>query len=455
MNRQFLKYIVAVLLLSILTTNGIQAQQVVTLTLEQAIEAAKNNNDLLRIKQLQVLEQEARIKENKVKFYPAVTVNAGYQYNSSVGQLAIPSGAFGTLPLYYPTTGVVNIVMPNEEKTFDVSKHGNVNAGTTVYQPLTQLGKIKTGVDIAKMDKAISTLEQSKTELQIINAIEQYYYGILAVRNRKEEAQKNIEVAKLKEYDVQSALQAGKTTEVSEIGLKADIANEEQELLKLTFQEEDYLAEFKKLTGVAADELVLADRDIGGAVSTSLEEYQASAAENNVDRQITNLQKQKSELAIKAAKQSYLPDVGVFVGYAYQQGNSIMPESNPYAGASFKWNIQDIFSNKQVLSQRHYVRQQAEANERYTREQTSVSIEKAYRKMKLAEELIAVAQKVVNYRKAELKIKTDQKQTGLGKPINVLETEAASAKAEADLYGAIMSYKIALAELKMLIDYKK
>ena len=155
---------------------------------------------------------------------------------------------------------------------------------------------------------------------------------------------------------------------------------------------------------------------------------------------------------IKAAKLSYLPDLGVFAGYTYQEGNSIMPKSNPYAGASLKWNIHDIFSNKQVLSQRQYVQEQAEANEKYTKEQTAVSIEKAYRKMKQAEELIGVVNKAVDYRKAELRLKNDKKQTGIAKPIEVLETEAALAKSEADLYAAIMNYKIALAELKMLTE---
>lgn len=444
MNKQFSNFTIAVLL-GVFTANNIYAQQATTLTLEQAIEAAKQNNNLLHIKQLQVSEQDAKVKESKVKYYPSVTVNAGYQYNAAIGQLTVPAGSFGTLPLYYPT-GMDNVAMPNEEKTFDVSRHNNVNVGATVYQPITQLGKIKTGVDIAKIDHAISVLEQSKTELQIINAVEQYYYGILAIRKRKEEAQKNIEVAKLKLYDVQSALLAGKTTEVSEVGLKANIANEEQELLKLKFQEEDYIAEFKKLTGISVDKLVLTDEN------TIIPIPKSSATANNTDLQIANLQKQKSELAIKAAKQSYLPDLGVFAGYNYQEGNSIMPNSNPYVGASFRWNIQDIFSNKQVLSQRYYVQQQAEVNEAYIKEQTAVSIEKTYRKMKQAEELIAVARKAVDYRKAELKLKQDRKETGLGKPIDILETEAALAKSEADLYAAIMSYKVALAELKMLTE---
>jgi outer membrane protein TolC len=450
MNRQFSKNTIVLLLVIILTTRGIQAQQIAKLTLQQAIEAAKNNNELIHIKRLQVLEQNSRIKESKVKLYPAVSLNAGYQYNTSLGQLNIPAGAFGTLPLYYPTTGLVTMAMPNENKTFDVSKHGNANAGATVYQPLTQLGKIKTGIDIARKDLAISALDESRTEVQIINAIEQCYYGILAIRKRKEEALKNIEAAKLKLYDIQSALLAGKTTAVNELGLKAALANDEQELLKLKFQEEDYLADFKKLTGLSADELIFEDADMSISLPASLLEYQASAALNNIDLQISNLQKEKSELAVKAAKQSYLPEVGVFVGYSFQQGNNIMPESNPFAGASFKWNLQDVFTNGQMLSQSHNRRQQAEANEKYIKTQTAISIEKAYRKMKQAEEMIAVAQKTVNYRKAELKIKVDQKQTGLSKPLNVLETEADLAKSQADLYGAIMNYKVALADLKVL-----
>jgi len=441
--KKLTKYTLAVAVL--LGTGYAQAQ---TITLQQAVQSALENNNLLKIKQWQVTEQEAKVNESRIKLFPVVTVNGAYQYNVETGELVIPAGTFGALPLN-PTTVVP---LPGSDEVFPLSKHNIVNVGAMAYQPITQLGKIKTGIEVAKTDQAISRLEQTKAEQQITNAVEQYYYGILAIRKRKTEAKKNREVAQLKLYDVQSALMAGKTTDVSEYGLKANIAHEEQELLKLQFQEEDYLAEFRKLTGISVENPELAEVPLTMVAAQTLDDYQSQALKNNTELQIIGLQKLKSDLGIQAARQSYLPEVGIFAGYTYQEGNIIMPKSNPYAGVNLKWNIQDIFSNRQVIAQRQALRQQAEENEKYMTEQTTVATSKAYRKMKQAEELIRVAQQAVDYRKQELKEETDRLETGLGKPLKVRETEAALAKAEADLYGAIISYKIARSELGLLTN---
>ena len=436
-----------IIILSIFICCGAEAQQTDTIRLNEAINFALQNNNLVRIRQLQKMEQLSKVSEAKIKWFPVVGVGSTYQYNANLGQLSIPAGSFGALPL-----GANVISLPGEDIGFELGKHNTFNVGVTAYQPISQLTKIKTGVDVAKTEHAISTLEHTVAELKVANAVEQLLLGIMVVRKRKEEAHKNIEVAKIKLFDVESALLSGKTIEVNIAGLNAAIADEEQELLKLDFEEEDYIAEFKKVTGITSDEFHLIDEGTYNFTEMSLDEYIYEAASKNIDIQLAVLQKQKSEMGIKAAKRSNLPEIGLIAGYTYQEGNIIYPKNNPFVGVNFKWNLQDLFSNKQVLNQRRFLRQQAIENEAYTQKQISVDVEKAYRKMKQAERLITVAQKALTYRKEELKIEYDRKESGLNTPLKVLETEAATAKAEADLYGAKQSHRIALSELKILIN---
>jgi len=431
-----------------------QAQEAETFTLEQVIEAALQNNNLLHIKQLQVSEQDTKIKESKVKYFPIVSLNSTYQYNFNIGTLTVPEGSFGSLPLYYPT-GMVNVAMPNEDAVFDLGKHNAFNAGVTAYQPLTRLFKVNTGVHVAKTDRSIAVLEQTKAELQITNAVEQLYYGILAVNKRKVELQKNIEIAALKLYDVQSAVLSGKTIDANEAGLRANVADKQQELLKLNFQEEDYIVELKKITGISSNEILLADEETVLPTNKDLQSYQEDAETNSVDIQLIQLQKQKAELGIKAAQNSYLPELGIIGGYTYQYGNNIFPEHNPFVGLSLRWNITDLFGNKQDYSRNNIVKKQAKEKEIYTKKEISAKVETAYRKMKQSQELISVAEKTVEYRKQELKVEQDRKDAGLATQIKVLETEAALAKSEADLYGAKQSYKVALSELNMLTQNGK
>ncbi|MBP1650498.1 MAG: TolC family protein, partial [Bacteroidetes bacterium] len=227
--------------------------------------------------------------------------------------------------------------------------------------------------------------------------------------------------------------------------LQANVADEEQNLLKLQIQADDYMADLQQLTGITADSVVLAEVDYNPQpISDSI------SGDNNVDIRLANLTRVKTEQAIKAAQRSYLPDFGLMAGYTYQTGNVLYPSSNPFIGASFKWNIQDIFSNKQVLHQRNFQLQQSAENVANTQEIVNHDIAKAKRRINQAIALIAVAQKAVNFRQDELKIQQDKKDAGLNIEADLLTTKSTLAKAQADLLSAKLNYRIALSDLRIL-----
>ncbi len=427
-----------------------RAQQLQPLSLQQVIDAALQNNHLLKAKKLQVEEKQAKIKEDAVKQYPTVNLHSLYSYNAKVGQLVIPQGSFGSLPL-----GPGNIIsLPNTTKSYELGKHNLFVAGVSLYQPLTQQGKIHTGLKIDETDVQIARKEKDKAAEQITQAIEKLYYGILINQQQQQEATARLELAKIQLYDVESALLAGKTLTVSKTALLANKADEEQNLLKLDIQQQDYRADLQQLTELSADSLQLQLADTTLPPVTPLEQYQVSAAQNNNDILLAQLGKTKSELAIKAAKQSYLPDIGITAGYTYQQSFSIYPANNVFAGLMLSWSLQDILSNKQVFRQRNFMLRQAEENALNTQLQVKTSLEKAYRKLSQTRALINVAEEAVRYRGEELKIQQDKRIAGLNKPADLLNAQASLAKSTADLLAAQLSYRLALSDLRILSEGK-
>ncbi|WP_426294796.1 TolC family protein [Dyadobacter endophyticus] len=420
------------------------AQQVQPLTLEQAVEKALQNNHLLNVRKLQVTEKEAKVAEDRIKRFPVASVSSAYQYNANLGQLVIEQGSFGSLPL-----GGTSIALPNEEKTFPLGKHHNFNAGVTLYQPITQLGKIKTGIEVAQTDAELARHEQSRASLQIRQAIEKLYYGLLITQKQQDEANAKIKLAQMRLYDVESALLSGKTIDVNKAGLQANIADEEQNLLKLRIQTEDYTADLKQLTGIEADSLTLAPVANAGVPGT-LDSYLTNAATTNNDIKIANLTEIKTQKAIRAAEQGNLPDIGLVAGYSYQTGNLLFPNNNPFVGAQFKWNIQDLVANKQVIRQRHLLREQARENLINTQNQVKNDVSKTHRKLTQATALIAVAEKAVKYRTEELKVQTDKQASGLNLEADILSTRSLLAKAEADLLAAQLNYRLAYSDLQRL-----
>ncbi|WP_342088294.1 TolC family protein [Dyadobacter sp. OTU695] len=435
------------MILAIAQVPSYAQQQAEPLTLEKAIEMALQSNHLLNVRKLQVAEKEAKVAEDRIKRFPVASVSSAYQYNANLGELVIDQGSFGALPL-----GGTTIQLPNEEKTFPLGKHHNFNAGVTLYQPITQLGKIKTGIEVAQTDAELARHEQSKTSLQIRQAIEKLYYGLLITQKQQDEANAKIKLAQMRLYDVESALLSGKTIDVNKAGLQANIADEEQNLLKLRIQTEDYTADLKQLTGIEADSITLApvaNASIAGATGT-LDSYLVNAATANNDIKIASLTELKTKKAIRAAEQSNLPDIGLVAGYSYQTGNLLFPNNNPFLGAQFKWNIQDLVANKQVIRQRHLLSQQARENLSNTQNQVKNDVAKTHRKLTQATALIAVAEKAVKYRTEELKVQTDKQASGLNLEADILNTRSLLAKAEADLLAAQLNYRLAHSDLQRL-----
>lgn len=422
------------------------------LNLEKVVDMAVQNNRLLNIKRMQVDEKQQKVNEDKVKYFPSVIIGGAYQYNDRLPTLEVPKGAFGQLPLYTPM-GVVNVPMPPVDESFELGNHNLYGAGAVLYQPISQLPKIKVGVDFSKTELQIAKIEQIKAMLQIKQAAEKLYFGLLILQKQKEEAQIKLLLAQKKLYDVQSAVIAEKTTSSNEIGLRANLADEEQNLLKINIQYDDYWADLKHLTGLPpATSFVLDPVFVDEALvkAAPKDALVNEARKDNNDLKMADLYKTKAEHAVRASRLSYLPDFGIVGGYTYQEGVTLYPESNTFIGVLMKWNIQDVFSNTYVEKQRLSLKKQAEENLANTQEQVSTDIEKASRKLNQSIELIALAKKVVDFRREDLKIQSDKHDAGMNLEADVLAAKAAMAKAESDYYAAQLNYRVASTDLKIL-----
>lgn len=447
----FARTLVVLVVLFLIVPN-INAQQVTEkINLQKATEMAFQNNHLLKAKQLQVQEKQQKINEDKVKYFPIVNIGSSYQYNNNVSELTITQGSFGVLPM----GGNIMIPLPDKDKLFEMSSHNTYNAGATFYQPISQIPEIIKGVQISKTDLKIVQTEQEKAVMQLKQGVEKLYYGILILQKQKEEAEIKLTLAQTKMKDVESAINAGKATESNKIGLNANISDEEQNLLKINIQIDDYTSELKQLIGILPEKAIVLEYiplenpslDISLSIDTLVNESQT----NNNEIKTATFLKEKVNYALGAGRYGYIPDIGIMGGYTYQQGNNLFPENNSFIGVTLQWNIHDVFSNKFICNQRKILINQADENILNTKEQISNDVLKTYRKIGQTIKLVNVAEKVVGYRKEDFKIQSDKFRLGLNIESDLLLAKANLAKSEADLYAAFLSYRMAYTELQILI----
>ena len=160
------------------------AQESHSISLNNAIDLALQNNHLLNIKRLQLDEKQQMISEDKVKYLPTVIIGGSYQYNTNLPELVMKQGQFGSIPF-----GGVTIPLPFVDEVVVLGDNNMYNAGVTLYQPITQLGKIKAGVNVSKTELEIAQTEEIKAVFQIKQGVEKLYFGLLIIQKQIEEAQ--------------------------------------------------------------------------------------------------------------------------------------------------------------------------------------------------------------------------------------------------------------------------
>jgi outer membrane protein TolC len=324
------------------------------------------------------------------------------------------------------------------------------------------------GVNVSKTDLEIAKTDQVKATLQVKQTAEKLYFGLLIQQKRKEEALIRLELAQKKLYDVESAVLAGKTTPSSLTGLKANAADEEQNLLRINVQTEDYFDDLRRLTGLKSVSFALAPVPLDDA-DLSVAPAGVSGPQENQDLKIAALYQTKAQHAVDAGRYSYLPDFGILGGYVYQDGAAgfsgdirysslsaslgLDPQwhkRDAFIGVVLNWNLKDLVANTYITRQRLFLKKQAQENLANTREQIHADTAKARRKLTQTAELIGVAGKVVEYRREDLKIQTDRFSAGLNLEADWLAALAALAKADADLLAARLSYRMAWTDLQIL-----
>ena len=421
------------------------AQTSQPLTLAQAKEQAIQQNRRLKIARYKVDESAQKVTEARSRLYPLIIANGTYTYNGVTQDLTLPRGSIGVLP------GVTPIPLPQQDLTLFKAKHNLFLGNVLAFQPISQLGKIKDGVKVAEVDVDLARTQVSQAEQSIRQGVEKLYYGLLITQKQQQQAQTSIELTQLKLYDVESALLAGKTDPVNKVGLQADLASQQQQLLQLANQAEDYTADLNELLGQpASTSLVISALNDSLPALPPLTSFVDGAKTGNLDLRQAEQTSQKATLGVQAARKEYVPNLSALGGYLFQNVSSDLPQSNYFLGLQLSYNIVDFGRRRAALTGRLSQQQQANENAQYTREHITAEVEKAYRKARQAQSLLPIAGQAAQYRRDELKLKNDRLVAGLVLKRDVLETQVALTKAEVDLYSAQLAYRLALNDLDRL-----
>src|SRR5258708_37087115 len=100
---------------------------------------------------------------------------------------------------------------------------------------------------------------------------------------------------------------------------------------------------------------------------------------------------EKARQGVRIAKADYIPDVGAFAQYTYQNGVPFLVHNNGSVGLRMSWKVFDWGKRSAAIAEGEAQLTQAEENVQRLKRRVTLQVEKSYRNLALAKEMTITA----------------------------------------------------------------
>ena len=145
------------------------------------------------------------------------------------------------------------------------------------------------------------------------------------------------------------------------------------------------------------------------------------------------------------------PDISVYGQYIHQDGVPFVSNNIGIVGLRMTWDILDWGKRRGVVGQRKEQLTQADENLLRVQKRIEVDVDKAYRKLEQTKRLIDVARESLALQRENLRLKSNAMKSGTITESQYATTVASVKKAEYEHLQALLSYYLAIADLKRIV----
>src|SRR5580692_4201124 len=441
--------IVASALLAIIC--GVAAHaQTRTLTLDEAVSLATQQNSTVKIAGQKVNQMDARIREARASYFPSLANDSSAVHISNQQRIEIPQGALGVYPQIGPLPGST-VSLAQGDANFLLST-------TTLSQPITQYFKIRAGVDAVRADAAGARADSRRAADEVAFKVKDLFYAILATELRCDAIGAQIRAAEQRTVETRNAIDTGVALEMKAAEVRVQIAQAQHARGQLQDAVADMKLELADLTGLPLDtdfDLAMPDASVSDAASASDSAPTVTgtvqvALARNPEIEAAGHQIEKARAGVSAAQAEYIPEVGAFVQYIHENGAPFVSPNTGAVGLSLKWTVFEFGKRRgQVLERRAEVAQ-AEESLAQARRRVQVDVEKAVRKLNRVEAALDSARQLLASATEARRVTSDRVEAGTANQSALLDAEAAISGAQADVLRAEYDRNIAAADLVRL-----
>jgi len=426
-------------------TASAQNKAQLPLTLSQAIDLALKQNRNVRLAQLAVDDSRHKKEEARSAYFPHISNDSKVTHITQLAGVDIPAGAFGN----FPATGPI----PSQSLFLDQGAVTSYTSGTQLEQPFTQMFKIRESNRAATADINTAKVQVNETQYLIALKVRQLYYGILIAQLQQQAAAEEVAASQVKLQESLDEVKRGEALDSVALESRASALGARQTALTQRLQIHDLTLNLVDLLGLPLNTELALDADTA-ALSLSVpsrEECIRIAQENSPEIQAAKQSIVKARAGLGAAKDAYIPDVTGLARYSYQSGIPFLVHNFGTFGFSLSYELFDGGRRIAAIKDSRTLLSEAELNLERVEDEVAVQVETAYDRVEQQQDLVGVAQEVVQARTEASRIADRRFEQNAALASARAEAHAKAISATASSLQATLGLSLAQGDLKRTI----
>lgn len=396
----------------------LKAQEVKTITMEQAVHLGLLNSHAIEIDKSKVAQANAALWQAK---------------NMRLPELKI-SGAAMAL-----TTPKMDLKMNQQGGGESVKTNSAYYGSANLSLPIFTGGKIKYGIKSAKYLLEATKLSAENNEMLIGYNISEAYNNLYKANQAIQVLKENLTAAKQRDVSFLNMENNGILARNDR--LKANLQTSNIELQLLDAQNNYQLANMNMnlMLGLPENTVIEVDPSylLYNNTQDNLSFYTEQAFENRKDLQAMNEQKSAAEISKKSAKSNYYPNIALTGGYIAADVPNVLTIYNAVnVGLGVEYNISNLWNKNTDKMNADAQIKQIDAIEASLIDQIKLEVNSEYQNYILAQNKIKVYDNAVEQANENYRITKNKFDNGLETITNLLDANALQIEANVSLLNA-------------------
>jgi outer membrane protein TolC len=432
----------------------VRIEQTESITLQQAIDLARRNSQVLQIADLQLQQSRSVVREQQAALYPDLNLQMGANRSVSAGgELGVRAQQrrLDTLPTRPANT-------PNPQNF----GNNSLNSTLELSYDIDLFGRRNANIRAAQEQLRIRELDVERQAEQLRFDTAEGYYNLQNSDGQVAIRQASVRNAQQSLRDAEALERAGVGTRFAVLQAQSNVANEQQQLSVARRDQrvaQRRLAEILNISQSA--NLTAADPvEQAGSWRLSLEESIVQAFKNRPELEQQLVQRDVSKQQRRSIQAGRLPQLSVAA--AYNVLGQDPDDPNPFAArgwaggysirANLTWSIFDGGAARARVKQRDADIAIAESRFDQLRNQVRREVEQAYFGLESSFENIETSEAGVLQSREALRLARLRFQAGVGTQTDVIQAETDLTRAERNRLSAIVTYNLGLSSLQRAVS---